>query len=101
MGAKWGRFTGFPPRVHGLSPVLSPLPATLENVDEYERRKALELIEQLVREGRPEREIDREVEQLVGGETDSVSAPPRLCAALGAPLRSIGRLARSTSRRAA
>jgi hypothetical protein len=70
-------------------------------VDEYERRKALVLIEQLVREGRPEREIDREVQRLVGGETDGVSAPPRLRAALGAPLRSIGRLATSTSRRAA
>jgi hypothetical protein len=70
-------------------------------MDEYERRKALVLIEQLVREGRPEREIDREVEQLVGRETDSVSAPPTLRAVLGAPLRTIGRLARTTSRRAA
>jgi hypothetical protein len=70
-------------------------------MDEYERRKALVLIEQLVRDGRPEREIAWEVEQLVGGEAGSAPDPPTLRAVLGAPLRSIGRLARTTSRRAA
>lgn len=70
-------------------------------MDEYERRKALVLIEQLVREGRSAREIDREVEQLVGGETDNAREPATFLGVLGGSLRSIGRLARTSSRRAA
>jgi hypothetical protein len=46
-------------------------------MDEYERRKALVLIEQLVREGRPAHQIDREVEELVDGGTDSPPPNPR------------------------
>jgi hypothetical protein len=38
------------------------------NMDEYERRTALILIERLVREGTPEPEIVRQVEQLVADE---------------------------------
>ena len=44
--------------------------------DEYVRHKALVLIERLLSEGRPEEEIVREVDLLIGGGDDSGPEAP-------------------------